>query len=119
MINAKKEFLNLVKKGEVKCANIKYEPSVGYWPDEDSNLDSNQSKQILLKIGYSESDYQVFLDSLDFEYENGFGIQQLFGFVWFKDGTWMERWEYDGSEGWELKICPPIPDYLRKNNNEQ
>ena len=31
-------------------------------------------------------------------YNSGFGGQELFGNVWFDDGTWLSREEYDGSE---------------------
>jgi len=50
------------------------------------------------------------LPLLDFEYDNGYGGQELFGNVWYTDGTWSERGEYDGSEWWEHKVCPPIPE---------
>ena len=49
------------------------------------------------------------LPLLDFEYDNGYGGQELFGNIWYKDGTWSERGEYDGSEWWEHKVCPAIP----------
>lgn len=47
------------------------------------------------------------LSQLDFEYDNGFGSQVLFGYIWYVDGTWSERSEYDGSEWWSYKECPP------------
>lgn len=41
------------------------------------------------------------IDKLDeVYYDNGFGWQYLCGEVNFKDGTWLEREEYDGSEKW-------------------
>jgi len=49
------------------------------------------------------------LPQLDFEYDEGFGSATLFGNVWYTDGTWSERGEYDGSEWWEHKRCPEIP----------
>lgn len=51
------------------------------------------------------------LPQLDFEYDNGYGCQQLSGLVWYEDGTWSERGAYDGSEWWERKKCPPIPEH--------
>lgn len=48
------------------------------------------------------------LPLLDFEYDSGYGGQELFGTVWYTDGTWSERGEYDGSEWWEHKKCPDI-----------
>ena len=50
------------------------------------------------------------LPLLDFEYDNGYGGQELFGNVWYTDGTWSERGEYDGAEWWEHKVCPDIPN---------
>ena len=52
------------------------------------------------------------LDKLDFDYDDGYGIQELFGIVWFKDGSWLERGEYDGSEWWTYKFTPEIPQEL-------
>jgi hypothetical protein len=49
------------------------------------------------------------LSKLDFEYDSGFGGQELYGFIWYTDGTWSERGEYDGSEWWEHKQCPALP----------
>jgi len=50
------------------------------------------------------------LSLLDFEYDDGYGGQELSGNVWYTDGTWSERGEYDGSEWWEHKVCPDIPN---------
>lgn len=46
------------------------------------------------------------IDKLNFKYDNDFGKQELFGYVVFKDKTWLERDEYDGREWWEYKCCP-------------
>ena len=43
----------------------------------------------------------------DFVYENGFGVPEvrtdlkIVGTTW-----WLERWEYDGAEGWAYKERP-------------
>ena len=50
------------------------------------------------------------LPNLDFEYEASYGGQRVFGNIWYTDGTWSERGEYDGSEWWEHKKCPDIPN---------
>lgn len=50
-----------------------------------------------------------FLRSLNFEYDNGYGGQELYGTIWYDDGSWSERGEYDGSEWWEHKKCPEYP----------
>ena len=46
------------------------------------------------------------LPLLDFEYENGYGGQELFGFIWYADGTWSDRGEYDGQGWWQYQACP-------------
>jgi hypothetical protein len=43
------------------------------------------------------------------EYNPGFGSQELYGTLWFTDGTWADRREYDGSEWWEGHSRPPLP----------
>ena len=59
---------------------------------------------------------------LDFCYDSDFGGQELFGTIWLKDGTWLERSEYDGSECWDHKIRPEMPsinlnEYSTLKNN--
>jgi len=46
------------------------------------------------------------LDRLATRYGNGYGRQELFGIVVFKDSSWLERGEYDGAEWWEYKKTP-------------
>ena len=50
------------------------------------------------------------LPQLNFNYDAGYGSQNLFGFIWYTDGTWSERGEYDGEEWWQYNSCPEIPD---------
>lgn len=57
------------------------------------------------------------IDKLDFEYDAGYGIMNVDGFIAFKDGTWMERREYDGSEWWEYKDMPRYEDYAHRTEN--
>ena len=53
------------------------------------------------------------LSSLDFLYDEGYGSQHLYGTILFKDNTWLSRWEYDGSEGWEYNKPPTVADILQ------
>lgn len=99
-MNAKDEFLDFTKDKEVKCAKITIED----WGKPDVI--------IILKVNYTEDDLRVFLSEIDINYDNGFGTQELFGNIWFNDNTWAERYEYDGSECWELKKLPIIPKEL-------
>ena len=45
-------------------------------------------------------------DKLDIDYDNGYGHQYVMGWIVFKDKTWLERVEYDGSEWWAYRKCP-------------
>lgn len=46
---------------------------------------------------------------LNVKYDNGYGGQELFGTIWYADGTWSSREEYDGSEWWRHNKCPKLP----------
>lgn len=103
MINAMEEFKTHVGDRIVLCA----------WVSEFSYDKSSVQKRIL-KQSYSEHDYQNFLNSISFRYDNGYGIQELDGIIWFTDGTWSTRGEYDGSEWWEDHIRPDVPEKLQQ-----
>jgi hypothetical protein len=89
MINCKEEFLFHIKDKHVKCALIS------------GNID------YILKVGYTQQEWNSFLEQLNFEYDDGFGTQFLYGIIWY-DNTWSERCEYDGSEWWEYREYPEI-----------
>ncbi len=62
---------------------------------------------IELRSNRDEQDEFFFLEDLaSINYNNGYGGQELFGTIVFKDGTWLERGEYDGSEWWEHRKLP-------------
>ena len=94
MRNARKELLKNLKGIEPVCAQI------------------NSSVKICLKKGHTHAEWLTFLKLLDFEYNSGYGSQNLFGIVWLDNGAWLERGEYDGSEWWEYKEYPTIPAEL-------
>lgn len=99
-MNAKNELVDFLDPElEIRCASIRFEP----YYSQDTHV------HIVLKDNHSPEDYLSFLDKLDFEYEEGFGIQLLYGTVWLEGGSWLDRGEYDGSEWWEHRVCPEIP----------
>ena len=58
--------------------------------------------------------YEYFLNWAEnfSNYDNGFGAREVPNvLIVFKDNSWMERNEYDGSEWWEYMKCPSIQDY--------
>lgn len=104
-MNAKKEFLEFLKdKPVLKCARVGL------------CTDWKNYKWHYLKVNWLVKDYDKFLLELDFEYDDGFGSQKLFGTIWFEDGTWADRGEYDGSEWWEYHKCPEIPNELESED---
>ena len=100
MINAKNELLNELEGEMPLCAWIEY--------GEKFEI----TKTIILKKGYTQEDWNIFLSQLDFKYDNEYGIQHLFGTVWMNESLWMDRYEYDGSENWQWLTCPEIPPEL-------
>jgi hypothetical protein len=101
-MNAKQELLNTVNGTlqTIKCAYI------------DIRLSYDLYTHVRLPLGYSPSQYKEFLNALDFDYNNGYGSQELFGTVWLTNDIWVERGEYDGSEWWSVKKLPNIPKEL-------
>ena len=96
MINAKEELLEHVEDRKVLAICIR----VG----DDCDLE----ERYYLETNYTVEYWNMFLECLDFEYDNDYGTQELFGIIWYADGSWSERYEYDGSECWKHKTCPPI-----------
>lgn len=105
MANAKQEFIKHVGNGIVTCAIIDYQSYS--FRDEDEKESEHR-----LRVGYTQEEYDAFVDSLDFVYDDGYGTQQLYGTIWFADGTWSDRYEYDGSERWDYHCVPTIPEEL-------
>lgn len=96
MINAKQEFLSEIEgKPSVIAAVLRRE---GY--------------TFILPEGYTSDQFESFLDSIDFAYDENYGAQALEGFIWYADSTWSERGEYDGAEWWDYKQRPDIAVYM-------
>ena len=105
MTNAKQELLKILKdKSKIKCAYI--HDDNGYSFDED---EQDQIKKVILPLNYTEEQLNEFYKKLDFNYDSGYGGQELFGNVWLEDDTWLSRGEYDGSEWWDYKKMPKEP----------
>lgn len=114
MTNALEELLSKLERNNcsIKCAYITTS-RFSYWDDHDNYV---EPAPILLKEGYTSEEYQEFLHKMDFEYDSGYGGQELYGTVWLmEDNTWLERGEYDGSEWWEYRKCPKVIDELKIN----
>lgn len=94
-MNAKEELIKHVGDKKVKWVYVGYTPS---WDEG-------------VKI---EGKLEDVLPLMDFEYDNWYGRQFICGTIWYEDGSWAEREEYDGSEWWSDKVCPPLPDSYKE-----
>lgn len=83
-----------------------------------------ETKRVMSEQGYTFDDIawvgcdvfripvDVFAERADTEYNSGFGAPEVAQdlVIVLRDGSWMERAEYDGSEWWDLKRIPRMPD---------
>jgi len=117
--NAKEELLNCIKLEDIKCAIItklngfRFDDDYDYHYDDIDNDELEEFNKIKLNVNYTNEELEDFLHSLDFNYDNGFGSQELGGIVWLKNDSWLSRGEYDGSEWWQLNMLPDIPEEIR------
>ena len=88
MINARQELIDHIGDREVKYVSVTLE-----------NVVTQHVEGTLVEV----------LPQLDFIYDNGYGGQELYGTIWYKDGTWSDRREHDGSEWWAYRKCPELP----------
>lgn len=106
-INARAELEEILADNgydvlDIKCASL-----------NKNNDDYEEEELCRLRVKHTQRDLEQFLQVLGkYNYDSGFGSQELFGIVWLRDGVWLARGEYDGCEWWEVRICPLIPDYL-------
>ena len=105
-MNAREEFIRHIGTRKVLCAQIQHGEDYGY----------DDQKVFNLTTGSTEEDRTQFLNDIDFEYDSGYGGQNLFGTIWYEDGTWSERGEYDGSEWWDHRERPQIPEELDRKD---
>ncbi len=89
MTNAKNELLEHIGSRTVKYIHLYHTP------DWDTEV-------------HVHGTLEQVLPHLDFEYDDGYGRQNLFGTIWYEDGTWSVRGEYDGREWWVDRVCPEI-----------
>ena len=103
-MNAKEEFEKHVANNRgngVKCAMI----TIGDECDEERTTS-------YLPLNYSTELLAEFLQKINKTYDSGYGGQELYGIIWYNDGSWSDRGEYDGSEWWRYQSCPAIPEEL-------
>ena len=103
MTNAKEELMDALVSSnhtiqDVDWAHISYG---AYCTQQADKIDI---------IGDGEAGMFRILKALqDTTYDSGYGTQYLGGNVVFKDGSWLCREEYDGSENWTYMKTPERP----------
>ena len=100
-MNCKDEFLEHTCNHDILCVSMHYITSV-----------HGEKLHFSLHQNFSKEDFSRFLECLDFEYDARFGLQWVYGFIWYKNGSWSQRYSYDGSECWVHKVPPVIPEKL-------
>lgn len=119
--NAKQEFIGHINhvNEKVLCAIIEKAEGLNWSTSDDYGDEEEIQQTIRLTTGWTQEDWNDFLSNLDFMYDSGFGSQELFGTIWYENGTWSDRGEYDGSEYWHYHECPEIPSDLRRIDKER
>jgi hypothetical protein len=114
MINLKGEFLGLVSsRPQVVCVAIVHATSFDHFGIHDGGIEFN------LKQGYTPQEYEEFVNSLDFEYEDwSYHGQELYGTIWLSDGTWFQcvRNDHAQYQEWNYYKYPEIPEALKCNS---
>ena len=69
-----------------------------------------REEDVLLLANHTPEEAAAFWQTIEgLSYYDGYGGQELFGKVWLKEGIWLERGEYDGSEWWRVHRYPAFP----------
>ena len=100
-MNAKEEFIEHIAEKEVTCSSVILYSSSIFSP--------KKRIEIYLRTNHTKEEYDLFIASLDFTYNSGYGAQELFGIICYTDGSYSERDEYNGLEWWEHRTVPVIP----------
>jgi hypothetical protein len=93
-MNAKQELLEALERFKIKLEDIE-KARIGF--------------AVGWEIKYAQTETtQELLSALDRDYDNGYGSQELYGYVVVSKEVWLSRKNYDGSEWWVLNKCPDI-----------
>ena len=103
-VNAKKELLGVITSNNLTILKI----DITY-----ENISYNETHD-----GYNTVTKTITsLDDLDFEYDSGYSIQELFGTVYCKDSNgnpvWLTREGYDSSEWWTINTIPEFYNTIK------
>lgn len=114
-MNAKLEFLETVGDKKIYCALLNFTEN----KHQKRVFGQDDNDIVVLKSGWNNEEYQQFLKEIDRDYDDGFGKQFLHGHIWYEDGSWEERVQYDGGEWWVYNKRPNIPEDLIRIDRER
>ena len=106
-MNTRQEFLEEVADRNLVCARVGF---------DDENY-GRTPKWFVLREGYTAQEFNQFLDYLDFDYDEGYGSQELFGVILFED-SYSDRFEYDGSEAWDNHKMPSAAEVMETSQEK-
>ena len=108
IINAKKELSDLISRHNLEILSIQCKRIV----DEPISSTDNEPFGNLFRRSSSYHEENInSLEGFDFDYDNDYGMQILYGTVYCRNKTngfpvWLTRGEYDGSEWWNVNVIP-------------
>ena len=71
----------------------------------------NKNNTYYLYTNYTPIELEAFLTLINFIYYNDYGEGgEVVGNIWLDDGSWFERYSYDGLDSWVHKQCPTLPN---------
>lgn len=94
---------------------IDYMKSFGKTPDDVLYVKMTKDSGFWKELNYNYPDeivvdFDAFKEVANQTYDSGYGSNKVnwSTVILFKDNTMMQRWEYDGAEGWEYVKLPII-----------
>ena len=103
-----KEAEDLQRKGNFDewFEELEQQPTL-FEETEESIRIAGKTEDDVMFVGSQDGEYRIswkeFEEIADFEYDRGYGCQEIAEdlIVYFNDGSFLSRKEYDGSEWWE------------------
>ena len=116
MQNARKEIEDITVN-DIKCATI--DLVITNWESKDcGSYEEEDHISANLPVGYTQEEYDNFMKKLDVEYNAGYGMQELFGTIWLKDGTWFDRTITDIPDDISQSVDDWLTDYIKEIDEE-
>lgn len=115
-MNIKEELINVIDRHGYSIDDISW---VWLSVDNSDNIFNDNTEGHYYEFDKEDNDdINDFINSLDINYDDGYGRQYVDGVVMMNDNTWFERKEYDGSEWW-AKCCIPVSPKQQRLNRKK